>query len=55
MLQRLERFGTRVYRTDRDGAITYDLNTGGVTVTHQSAATGFPGTPGKTRSRGSNP
>jgi competence protein ComEC len=49
VLQRLERFGTRVYRTDRDGAITYDLNTGIVTVTHPNAATGLPGTPGETR------
>jgi competence protein ComEC len=55
VLQRLERFGTRVYRTDRDGAITYDLRSGGVTVTNPNPATGLPGTPGRTRSRETQP
>ena len=50
MLQRLERFGAKIYRTDREGAITVDLNTGGLSVVNPNPAMGLPGPPGKTRS-----
>ncbi len=50
VLQRLERFGARIYRTDREGAITVDLSTGGLSVINPNPAMGLPGPPGKTRS-----
>lgn len=50
VLQRLERFRVRIYRTDREGAITVDLNTGGLSVINPNPAMGLPGPPGKTRS-----
>ncbi len=46
VLDRLSRFGVRVYRTDRDGAIRYDLSTGAITVAAPNPQTGQPGTPG---------
>ena len=46
VLDRLSRFGVRVYRTDRDGAIHHDLSTGAITVAAPNPQTGQPGTPG---------
>lgn len=46
VLNRLSRFGVRVYRTDRDGAIRYDLQTGAITVAVPNPQTGQPGAPG---------
>ncbi len=50
VLQRLERYGTRIYRTDREGAITFHLDTGALEVVHPNPDMGLPGTPGRTRS-----
>jgi competence protein ComEC len=46
VLNRLSRFGVRVYRTDRDGAIRYNLTTGAITVAAPNLQTGQPGAPG---------
>lgn len=46
VLDNLMRFGVGVYRTDRDGAIRYDLTTGAITVAAPNAQTGQPGPPG---------
>lgn len=47
VLERLKSRGIRVYRTDRDGAIRYDLETGQITVTAPNPQTGQPGEPGR--------
>ena len=47
VLERLTAHRIPVYRTDRDGAITYDLETGSIRVEDQNAHSGEPGTPGR--------
>ncbi len=47
VLSRLQARGVLVYRTDRDGAIRYDLETGAMSVTAPNAQTGQPGEPGR--------
>jgi competence protein ComEC len=47
VLERLTAHRIPVYRTDRDGAITYDLETGSIQVEAQNPHTGEPGTPGR--------
>jgi competence protein ComEC len=47
VLERLRSRGISVYRTDRDGAIRYDLSTGEITVTALNPQTGQPGEPGR--------
>jgi competence protein ComEC len=47
VLERLTAHRIRVYRTDRDGAITYNLETGLIQTEAQNPHTGRPGTPGR--------
>jgi competence protein ComEC len=47
VLERLRAHRIPVYRTDRDGAITYNLETGAIQVEAQNLHTGEPGTPGR--------
>ncbi len=47
VLDRLRSRGISVYRTDRDGAIFYDLETGAITAIAPNAQTGQPGEPGR--------
>ena len=47
ILDRIKRHNMRVYRTDRDGAIHYDLETGAITLEHPNDKSGTAGIPGK--------
>jgi hypothetical protein len=47
VLERLTAHRISVYRTDRDGAINYNLETGLIQVEAQNPRTGEPGTPGR--------
>jgi competence protein ComEC len=47
VLERLTAHRIPVYRTDRDGAITYNLETGELQTEAQNPQTGKPGTPGR--------
>jgi competence protein ComEC len=47
VLDRVKRHNMRVYRTDRDGAIHYDLETGAITLEHPNDNAGKIGIPGK--------
>jgi competence protein ComEC len=47
VLERLTAHRIPVYRTDRDGAITYNLETGELRAETQNLHTGEPGTPGR--------
>lgn len=47
VLERLRSRGVAIYRTDRDGAIRYDLETGAITVIAPNAQAGLPGSPGR--------
>ena len=47
ILDRVKRHNMRVYRTDRDGAIHYDLATGTITLEHPNDKAGTAGIPGK--------
>jgi competence protein ComEC len=47
VLERLTAHRIPVYRTDRDGAITYELETGSIQVEAQNLHSGEPGTPGR--------
>jgi competence protein ComEC len=47
VLERLRAHRISVYRTDRDGAITYNLETGALRVEVPNPHTGEPGTPGR--------
>ena len=47
VLERLRAHRILVYRTDRDGAITYNLETGEFHAEAQNPQTGNPGTPGR--------
>ena len=47
ILDRVKRHNMRVYRTDRDGAIHYDLATGIITLEHPNDKAGTAGIPGK--------
>ena len=47
VLERLTAHRIPVYRTDRDGAITYNLETGEFQAEAQNPQTGKPGTPGR--------
>ena len=47
VLERLRAHRIPIYRTDRDGAITYNLETGSIQVEAHNPHVGEPGTPGR--------